>query len=406
MFKKFLILLIFLLSTENLKADDCSISKFISDYLTRINKYIDEEDYVNAKKELDIVSLRYFKNEQSYERMLINQLLGNFYGTQDQFKEAIEAYEKALKYKKLCLISNLQVRANLAQSYFITKDFLNVIKTLSAYEEIALQRGQNFSPFNRIILGLSHYYIENYEAAYNYIKSANDTSLKYNEDWLKYELSLAYKLEKFNEATELAQLLIYINPEKKEYWKQLSGLYFSQEKDNESLAGLELAYDNDLLVKNDEYRDLARYFLYKNLPQKAVKSLLSGLNKDILDESKENFELIADSYFLTRDRPNGILYLKKSLEFDEDPKIAFKIARFAFEDENWILSLSYFKIAEDFGWNETEGRLDLLSGISLYELGRLDESLKAFERALKSEKTKVAAEGWQKFVADIVKTQS
>ena len=402
MFKKYTLSIIFLLFTIDTRADDCSISKFISDYLTRINNYILDDDYTNAKKELDTLSFRYFKNEQSYERMLINQLLGNFYGTQELYEQAIESYEAALRYKKLCLISNLQVRGNLAQAYFITKDYDQVIRVLLKYEEIATQRGQEFSPLQKVILGLSYNYNEEYLQAYKYIKSANDSSLSYNEDWLRYELSLAYKLKKFEEATDLAQLLIYLNPEKKEYWKQLSGLYFTQEDDDKSLAGLELAYDNNLLVKNNEYRDLARYFLYKNLPQKAVKAMLDGFNNNYLDKTKENYELIADSYFLSRDRSQGIKYLQKSLEIDQDPNIAFKIARFAFEDEDWSLSLKFLNYAKKYGWNETKGRLELLSGISLYELGRLDESMLAFKEAYKSDETKVAAEGWISFVEEIV----
>ena len=64
---------------------------------------------------------------------------------------------------------------------------------------------------------------------------------------------MAIQLEKFNEAIETAQLLIFVNPDKKEYWKQLSGLYYTQDDDNESLAGLELAYEQNTLTKEKEY---------------------------------------------------------------------------------------------------------------------------------------------------------
>tara|TARA_B100000989_G_scaffold290305_1_gene263278 strand:+ start:2853 stop:4067 length:1215 start_codon:yes stop_codon:yes gene_type:complete len=403
MYKKIIIFVFMISTTVNVAADDCSISKFISDYLTRINNYIADDDYENAKKELDIVSLRYFKNEQSYERMLINQLWGNYYGTTEQYEEAINSFEAALRFRKLCLISNLQVRGNLAQAYFITKDFNKVITTLLKYQEIAEPRGQEFSPYHRILIGLSYNYLEQYPEAYNYISSANDMVLKYNEDWLRYELSLAFKLEKFTEATEIAQLLVYINPDKKEYWKQLSGLYFTQQKDDESLAGLELAYDNNLLKKNDEYRDLAGYFLYKDLPQKAVKVLNTGFETTYLEETKENYELLADAYFLTRDRENGIKYLEESLRIDKDPKVAFKIARFAFEDENWALTIKYLKTAKEFGWNETEGRIELLMGISLYEINEYAQSLEYLKEAQNFNDTKTAAEGWFKYVEEINK---
>ena len=70
-----------------------------------------------------------------------------------------------------------------------------------------------------------------------------DSSTTYKEDWLGYELSLAIQLEKYKRAVEVAQLLIFVNPDKKEYWKQLSGLYYTQDDDDVSLAGLELAYE-------------------------------------------------------------------------------------------------------------------------------------------------------------------
>ena len=91
------------------------------------------------------------------------------------------------------------------------------------------------------------------------------------------------------------------------------------------------------------------------------------------------------------------------MKIDKDPKIAFKIARFAFEDENWDLSLEYFKTAKNFGWDEVKGRLDLLMGISLYELDRYQESIESFKKAQNYEKTKSSAEGWQKYVEEIVK---
>ena len=330
-------------------------------------------------------------NEQSYERSLINQLWGNLYATIGDYQKAIDSYEASLRFRKIPLITNLQVRAN-SPMLFSTKDFDKVIETLLTYKKIAEQRGQEFSPQNMILLGIAYYYLENFEEAYNYISAANDNSLKYKEDWLKYELALAVKLNKINDAIDVGQILVYINPDKR-ILKQVSGLYYTQAKDSESLAGLELAFDNQLLEENKEYQDLARYYLYKGLPQKAVKVLIDGLNKQKLDENKENLELIADSFFIARDRKNGIIYLEKSLGLEPDPDVAFKIARFGFEDENWNLANKFFNKALQMGWDKTPGRIELLLGITQYELGNLQKSLSFFNIAKEEEDTKTAAEG-------------
>jgi tetratricopeptide (TPR) repeat protein len=283
------------------------------------------------------------------------------------------------------------------------KNFKKVIDVLLVYKQEAEKRGQEFSPKNRILIGISYYYLENFEEAYKFISSANELSLKYKEDWLRYELALAVKLNKIQEAIEIGQLLIYVNPEKKEYWQQVSGLYYTQNKDDESLAGLELAFDNKLLEKDKEYLDLARYYLYKGLPQKAVNVLKYGFDNDFLDISKNNFELLADSYFIARDRENGIKALQKSLSLEADSDIAFKIARFGFEDESWELAFKYFSESKKMGWNKSPGRLELLMGISQYELGNLEQSLELFNLALQEEDTKIAAEGWVSFVEEIIK---
>ena len=405
MFKVLLSFIFIFLTTLPVKiyASEDSISQFTYGYLKRVNDFLSDGDYENAEKELSILSKRYFLNEQSYERSLINQLWGNLYATQAKYDQAIIAYEASLKFRKIPLITNLQVRTNLAQCYFQVKNFKKVIDVLLEYKKEAEKRGQEFSPKNRVLIGISYYYEEDFQLAYDYISSANNMSLKYEEDWLRYELALAVKLNKIEEAIETGQLLIYINPEKKEYWTQVSGLYYTQNKDNESLAGLELAFDNELLVESKEYKDLARYYLYKGLPQKAVKVLDYGFKNDFLEIDHKNYELLADSYFIARDRENGIKALQKSLSLKEDSDIAFKIARFGFEDENWVLALKYFNEAKKLGWNKSPGRLELLMGITLYELGNLNESINFFNIALDQDDTKSAAEGWISFVEDIIK---
>lgn len=403
MFKKYLSYILILMLSFSVMASEDSISQFTYGFLKRVNDFLSEGDYESAEKELSILSKRYFLNEQSYERSLINQLWGNLYATQGFYQKAIDAYEASLRFRKIPLITNLQVRTNLAQCYFQTKDFDKVIDTLLTYKNLAETRGQEFSPQNMLLLGIAYYYEENFEEAYFYVSAANANSLKYKEDWLKYELALAVKLNKINEAIEVGQILVYINPDKKEYWKQVSGLYYTQAKDDESLAGLELAFDNDLLEENKEFQDLARYYLYKGLPQKAVKVLRYGLEKQKLQKNKENFELIADSFFIARDRKNGITFLEKSLDIEPDPKIAFKIARFGFEDENWTLANKFFNRALEMGWNETPGRIELLLGITQFELGNLQKSLGFFNIAKEEEDTKSAAEGWITYIDEIVK---
>ena len=371
MYKYLLIFMILVAPAPILYSSDDAISQFTYGYLKRINDYIDDENYVEAQRDLDIFVRRYFLNEQSYERALINQLYGNFYAVQAKYEEAIPWFVKSLKFKKMPLVTGLQVRRNLAQCYFQDSDYLGTIKILEEYKAISIKRGLLFAP------------------------------ITYKEDWLGYELSLAIQLEKYAEAIEIAQLLIFVNPDKKEYWKQLSGLYYTQDADNESLAGLELAYEQNTLTKEKEYLDLSRYYLYKNLPQKAIKTIKYGISVGIVDESKKNYELLADSYFILKDRARGIEYLQESLKLESDPNTAFKIGRFAFEEEDWKTAFKFLQEAKRLQYEKSPGRLDLLMGISLYEMNDYKKANEYFTKALGFDDTKISAEGWISYLKDI-----
>lgn len=400
MFKSiFTILLLLSFSYPVFSLDD-AISQRTYEYLKRVNEHIDEENWERAKKELDTFE-RYYQSDQSYERALMQQLYGNFYAIQGKYSEAIGKYENALKFKKMPLITGFQVRKNLSQCYFQTSDYKNTIRVLEDYKAIAEKRLQIFQPLNAIMLGISYYQEGDLLPAYENISFANASSTKYKEDWLGYEFGVAIELEMFDEAKEVAQLLVFINPDKKEYWKQLSGLYFALESDDESLAGFELAYERNTLTKEKEYVDLAKYYLYKTLPQKAVKVLESGIKFGIVEKSKENYDLLADSYFLLKDRVIGIEYLIKSLGIDNDPDTAFKIGRFAFEEENWDLAYTYLKRAKDLKYKKTPGRLDLLMGICKYESNDYKTASKLFNNALDFEATKTSAEGWLLYLENL-----
>tara|TARA_B110000091_G_scaffold139194_1_gene148831 strand:- start:118 stop:1329 length:1212 start_codon:yes stop_codon:yes gene_type:complete len=401
MYKYLLIFIILVAPAPILHSSDDAISQFTYGFLKRINEYIDDENYEEAQRDLDIFVRRYFLNEQSYERSLINQLYGNFYAVQGKYEEAIPWFVKSLKFKKIPLVTGLQVRRNLAQCYFQNSNYSGTIKILEEYKAISIKRGLLFAPTDRVMLGISYFKDDKYEKAYINISEANQLSTTYKEDWLGYELSLAIQLKKYAEAIETAQLLIFVNPDKKEYWKQLSGLYYTQDADNESLAGLELAYEQNTLTKEKEYLDLSRYYLYKNLPQKAIKTIRYGIDTGIVSESKKNYELLADSYFILKDRAKGIQYLEESLQLESDPNTAFKIGRFAFEEEDWNTAFKYLQEAKKLKYNKNPGRLDILMGIALYELGNYPKSKIFFNNALEFDESKISAEGWLSYLDDL-----
>ena len=383
-----------------------TVSQAVARYLTRIHKYMEDEDWINAKRELEVTARRYFKNEDSYERALINQLYGQFYALQRDYKNAIPWFEKAIARGRLPFAADLQVSYSLAQCYFQTSRYKDVIATLENYRDKASKRGQNMAPIQLMLLGIAYYQEQDTLNAYLNIAEANATATKLNEEWLQYEFALAVKLEKYDDAVRVGQFLIFVNPEKKSYWKQLSGVYYGSESEELSLAGLELAYENEVLDKEKDYIDLARYFMYKELPIKAVDVLNNGISIEKVKKTRKNYEFLADAYFLSKEKVQGIDALIKAESIESDANLSYKIARFAFENEDWSKSINYFKQAKDQGYDKYPGRLELLLGISYFEISQYQQALVYLNESLEIDQSTSAAEGWINYINDILGTQN
>lgn len=405
MFKLLLILSLLTFYQPSYAADD-TVNQAVARYLTRIHKYMEEEDWENAERELMQTARRYFKNEDSYERALINQLYGQFYALQRDYKSAIPWFEKALAKSRLPFAADLQVTYSLSQCYFQTGRYKDVIKTLENYRVKASKRGQNMAPVQLMVLGIAYFQEADILNAYTNISEANATATKLNEEWLQYEFALAVKLEKFDEAINVGQFLVFVNPEKKSYWKQLSGVYYGSESEELSLAGLELAYENDVLDKEKDYIDLARYFMYKELPIKAIDVLNDGIKIKKVKQNRKNYEFLADAYFLAKDRVKGIDALIKAEALEKDADLSYKIARFAFENEDWSKAITYFSQAKKQGYEKYPGRLELLLGISYFEISNYEEALAFLNESLEFDSSNSAAEGWISYIKDILGTQN
>ena len=265
-------------------------------------------------------------------------------------------------------------------------------------QEMGMKRGIDLSASNFVMLGMAYYQLNDIQPAYKYISKGNDVSEKLNEDWLQYEFGLAVKLKKYNEAIEVGQFLIFVNPDKSTYWKQLSGVYYGGNNEDQSLAGLELAFEKGAMEKEVDFLNLSKYFLYKDLPTKAIKVLNFGFENKKIKINKKNLDLLADAYFLSKDREEGINTLIKSLDIEADSKTSYKIARFAFEAENWDMAIKYFNRAKSEKWNDVPGRIDLLTGIAYFEKDQFNDALKYMEIAINYDESKSAAEGWIQYI--------
>lgn len=392
-----LLIIIFLIYSSFSVAEE-SISVWVRDYFERIHKAINEEDYDKALKELETADERYFRGGRTYEAALLYQLYGQFYALQNKYTEALPWFEKSLSTEKLPRIGAQEVRFQLAQTYFMVGRYENVIPLLNDYIDIGTRYAYPISARINLLLSYSHGRIDEYEEAYFHITQANNKADKPQIDWLEYAFSLAMKLNNLNDAQNLSTRLLFLQPEKKKYWNQASALYFAKDFEVDSLSALELAYENNTLNKESDFLLLSKYYLYQKSPIKTISVINDGISRKIVKENEDNLKLLSSAYFFSRDLDNGIKILIKAENISNDADLSFRLGTYAFDNENYALAIKSFNKAQKKGWNDVPGRIELIKGISYFELENFKKANENLLIASEFADTKDTAEGWISYI--------
>lgn len=375
-----------------------TISVWVRDYFERIHKSINEENYDKALQELQTANERYFRGGRTYEAALLYQLYGQFYALQNQYTEALPWFEKSLATEKLPRIGEQEVRFQLAQTYFMVGKYQNVVPLLNDYIDVGTKYSYPISARINLLLSYSHGRMDEYEKAYFHITQANNKADKPQTDWIEYAFSLAMKLNNLDDAESLSTRLLFLKPEKKKYWNQASALYFAKDIEVDSLSALELAYENKVLDKEADYLLLAKYYLYQKSPIKSIAVLEDGISKGLVKENEDNFKLLSSSYFYSRDLKNGIKVLVKAERISDDPDLSFRLGTYAFDSEDYKLAIKSFNEAKIKGWNDVPGRIELITGISYFELNDFKRANENLLIASNFSDTQDTAKGWISYI--------
>lgn len=375
-----------------------TISVWVRDYFERIHKSINEENYDKALQELQTANERYFRGGRTYEAALLYQLYGQFYALQNKYTEALPWFEKSLATEKLPRIGEQEVRFQLAQTYFMVGKYQNVVPLLNDYIDVGTKYSYPISARINLLLSYSHGRMDEYEKAYFHITQANNKADKPQTDWIEYAFSLAMKLNNLDDAESLSTRLLFLKPEKKKYWNQASALYFAKDIEVDSLSALELAYENKVLDKEADYLLLAKYYLYQKSPIKSISVLEDGIAKGLVKENEDNFKLLSSSYFYSRDLKNGIKVLVKAERISDDPDLSFRLGTYAFDSEDYKLAIKSFNEAKIKGWNDVPGRIELITGISYFELNDFKRANENLLIASNFSDTQDTAKGWISYI--------
>ncbi len=375
------------------KGDDKQylLTKETYDLLYVVRAAMEENSYHTAIQKLTVYMDE--ENIKAYDKAVINQTLGYAYNAQENYKRSIESFVKAVSTNALPDKVTHELMYIIAQLYIHSEKYEEGLAYLNKWFE------KESSPASEahLLAASAYYQINQFKKLIPHAKSAIEISDAPQQSW--YELLLAgyYETRMYRDAALLLETMINKYPDNNSYWLQLVAVYQQNKQEKKALAISELAYEKGIL-KGDNIIQLVQTYLYLQLPLEAAEILDSEINNGTVRPSKENIELLSNSWLLAHDEEKAALVLERHVAKINDISLNFKLAHIYVDLENWDKAEQTLETVVTDKNITTQPKIEstawLLLGISSYHRENTVRSKQALNKALAFKETRDHARWW------------
>jgi|TARA_B110000444_G_scaffold36519_1_gene32038 tetratricopeptide (TPR) repeat protein len=403
--KNFLFILIFTASALVYAVPQSSSPTLSTYYYYELIK-IDKKMLENRNEEVEADLLDLLDDDfesRSYNHAVLLKKYAFFLITQDRTDEGLLYLKAALKKRALEAIDTHNIMYVIAQITASQGNYQEAIDYLLEWMELGNNRKFALNPRGIALIGISYAQLENYKKSLFYISDAIERSNFFVEGWHELKFALHYRMDEFELALETSQDLVRNAPKKKKYLDQMGGMYNILKFEIESLSSLEFGLTQDLLKKEKDYLLLANFYMYKQVPFDATKTLELGFKRNIIKRSSENLETLSNAYISSRDKIKAADTLKEASKLSEKPELSFRLGQVEMSLSRWDKAIDSFKAAKTKGWKKEKGKIEYFIGISLIELEKYNEASKYLSQSVSMGQEKIA-KPWLEYIDYLEKT--
>ena len=403
--KNFLFILIFTASALVYAVPQSSSPTLSTYYYYELIK-IDKKMLENRNEEVEADLLDLLDDDfesRSYNHAVLLKKYAFFLITQDRTDEGLLYLKAALKKRALEAIDTHNIMYVIAQITASQGNYQEAIDYLLEWMELGNNRKFALNPRGIALIGISYAQLENYKKSLFYISDAIERSNFFVEGWHELKFALHYRMDEFKLALETSQDLVRNAPKKKKYLDQMGGMYNILKFEIESLSSLEFGLTQDLLKKEKDYLLLANFYMYKQVPFDATKTLELGFKRNIIKRSSENLETLSNAYISSRDKIKAADTLKEASKLSDKPELSYRLGQVEMSLSRWDKAIDSFKAAKTKGWKKEKGKIEYFIGISLIELEKYNEASKYLSQSVSMGQEKIA-KPWLEYIDYLEKT--
>ena len=386
-----------------------------------IEKEEDDPDWAEARSILtELLNNR--SEMKSYDRSVMWNYWGYLYFSDEDYDQAMYAYEQLLKEPEATVPLRTASLLTLAQLNLVKERWDKGISLILQWmEEVETITAQSY-----YLLSSAYFQKEDFVKARSNmeeaIRLAEEEGYRPKENW--YVLLAAcfselkdrkvtgpeYALE---QQVGIDEIFVNFYP-KKQYFLQLGYTYQQMDREEDYMLTLKAAYDKDFLDKESEYLALAQMLLLKKNPYWAAQVLVAGQEKKVtitdddtgeeeivavLKDKEKTLKLLADAWRMAQEIDMAIPVLEKAAKMSKDGDTYVLLGNlYLFEDR---MEDSIRAIENGLKKPKVKSRSQalLVLGQAFFELQNFDEAKKHFRAAARDENKRIkkTANSWIKY---------
>ena len=377
----------------------------IYDRLNEAQVCMDEGDMDCALQVLDrLESLRDLNN---YEIAQMWNFRAFVYFDLDDIDGAVRAYEEilALPFEDIpdgVIQSSMR---NLATLYLQAEDYE---KGLEAYMRWMDLPTVTPNAGDWYLLATIYYQMERYADGIQPIQEAialaNANGSIGEEGWYQLLYVFYFQLEQTDKVIETLTFMVE-NWTKRDWVIALAGQMSGQERDNETLALYEGAYEEGWLTRSTELVQLANLYLNARAPYKAAVLLEDGLNGGTIDSTQVNWRLLAQAWQLASEHERAIPAFQKAAELSDDGDMDRMLSQSYARLARWDDCADSARTAIERGGLDRTDLVQMQLGQCLMNQKRYQESLVVFQEVARDDRQAQTARRWVSFVEEQIRRQ-
>ncbi|KGE04081.1 tetratricopeptide repeat protein [Pseudohaliea rubra] len=373
--------------------------------LAEAQAFAEEKQLSEAARVLDDMLKSSGKNElNSYELANVYNLYAFIHYSNEDYNKALQAYENVVSQPEIPLAMEINTRYTIAQLYFVQERWREGIAALKKW--FAMSESPNANAY--VLLSQGYYQLKDYDEALENIETAiamyREKDKVPKEQWFNLARFLYMEKNQITDAQAMLEELLFFYP-KKQYWVQLSYVYSERQNESRQLAAMETAYDQDMLEKDGEYRNLASLFLSQNVPYKAGKVLREGFEEEIVEDNSKSWELLAGAWRQAQEIDWAIPAMEKAAAKSDSGDLYARLGSIYLDGEQYEKAIESINKGLQRGGVKRPDNARLVLGMAYFNTNQYEKARDAFRAAGRDERSKQYARQWMKYMNSEIERQ-